>query len=74
MKKVKRIYRLSKDKMIGGVCGGFAEYFNIDPTIVRLAWVLFAPASIGAGILAYRILKKEDRSGVSFSFFSEKNI
>jgi len=55
MKKVKRIYRLSKDKMIGGVCGGFAEYFNIDPTIVR-------------------ILKKEDRSGVSFSFFSEKNI
>ena len=38
--------------MLGGVCGGIAEYFNIDPTLIRLAFVLFFLAD-GAGILAY---------------------
>ena len=38
--------------MIGGVCGGIAEYFGIDPTVVRLAWVLFCVLG-GSGILAY---------------------
>lgn len=37
--------------MIAGVCGGLAEYINLDPTVVRLLWVLFSFA--GAGILAY---------------------
>lgn len=52
--KVKRLYRSGKDKILGGVCGGIAEYFNIDPTIVRLIWVFFALA-YGTGILAYLI-------------------
>lgn len=39
--------------MIDGVCGGFAEYFNTDPTIVRLLWVLLTLASFGAGIVLY---------------------
>ena len=41
------------DSMICGVCGGIAEYFNIDPTIVRLLYVFFTLFSMGAGILLY---------------------
>ncbi|MBR1445259.1 MAG: PspC domain-containing protein [Firmicutes bacterium] len=33
--------KLSKNRMIGGVCGGIAEYFNLDPTIIRIIWALF---------------------------------
>ena len=51
----KRLYRSSVNYMLTGVCGGIAEYFNIDPTLVRLAWVIFTCASFGAGILAYII-------------------
>ena len=40
--------------MICGVCGGIAEYFNIDPTIIRLVWVLFALTG-GSGLLIYFI-------------------
>lgn len=36
----KRLYKSNVNKIISGVCGGIAEYFNIDPTIVRLAWIL----------------------------------
>jgi len=45
----------SKNKMIDGVCAGIAEYFNIDPTLVRIGLVLFS-AMGGAGILAYIIM------------------
>ncbi|MGI6070504.1 MAG: PspC domain-containing protein [Blautia sp.] len=48
----KRLYKSSANYMLCGVCGGIAEYFNIDPTLVRLAWVLFAFFG-GSGILAY---------------------
>ena len=50
----KRLYKSSKDKVICGVCGGIGEYFNIDPVIVRIAWVVFA-LGLGSGILAYII-------------------
>ena len=40
--------------MLDGVCGGIAEYFGIDPTVVRLIWVLFSLMG-GCGILAYII-------------------
>lgn len=50
----KRLFRSRKDKMVGGVCGGIANYFDIDPTIVRLAW-LIAVFCWGGGILAYLI-------------------
>lgn len=51
----KRLYRSYTDKMLGGVCGGLGEYFDIDPVIIR---VLFIVAVIfgGGGILAYIIL------------------
>ena len=51
----KRLYRSANEKMLFGVCGGVAEYFDTDPTIIRLAWVVFGLASFGSGILAYII-------------------
>jgi len=48
----KKLYRSSTDKQIAGVCGGIAEYFNIDPTIVRLLWA-FISLAYGTGIIAY---------------------
>ena len=54
-KKVKRLYRASeKDSMVGGVCAGIADYFGVDPTLVRIITVALAFAS-GTGILAYLI-------------------
>ena len=50
----KRLYKSNTDKMVAGVCGGIAAYFDIDPTLVRLIWVLFCVAG-GSGLLAYII-------------------
>lgn len=50
----KRLYRVEEGKMICGVCGGIAEYFNIDPTLVRLGFVLIGCMG-GGGVLAYII-------------------
>ena len=50
----KRLYKSSVNYMLCGVCGGIAEYFDIDPTLVRLAWVLLTCFG-GAGIWAYII-------------------
>ena len=52
--KPKRLYRSNKDKILGGVCGGLGEYFNVDPVIIRLLWVVFSLA-YGSGLLAYLI-------------------
>ncbi len=52
---MKRLYRSDVDKRICGVCGGIAEYFVIDPTVVRLACVVLTCFSMGTGILAYII-------------------
>ncbi|ADH61123.1 phage shock protein C, PspC [Thermoanaerobacter mathranii subsp. mathranii str. A3] len=50
----KKLYRSRTQRMIGGVCGGIAEYFNIDPTIIRLIWA-FLIIFCGTGLLAYLI-------------------
>jgi len=52
--KDRRLYRSSTNCMLAGVCGGIGEYFDIDPTLVRLAWVIFSAAG-GAGLLVYII-------------------
>lgn len=50
-----RLYR-STDRIIGGVCGGIADYFNLDVSLVRIAYVLLSVMSIGfPGILFYLI-------------------
>ena len=48
----KKLYKFNKNKILDGVCGGIAEYFNIDPTLVRLGWVVFCALG-GSGVLAY---------------------
>ena len=53
METTKRLYRSERDRWICGVCGGIGEYFNIDPTLIRLVWILLA--CTGSGILAYII-------------------
>ncbi len=50
----KKLYKSIKDRKISGVCGGIAEYFDIDATLVRLLWVLFILAG-GSGCIGYII-------------------
>ena len=50
----KKLYLSNVDKKICGVCGGIAEYFGIDSTIIRVIWAVFALA-YGTGLLAYII-------------------
>lgn len=53
----RRLRRSIRHKMIAGVCGGLAEYFDLDPTIVRVAYVLVSIVSVAfPGILAYIVL------------------
>ena len=48
----KKLHKSHTDKFIFGVCGGIGEYLNLDPTLVRLVWVLFSLCGC-SGILAY---------------------
>lgn len=52
--KMKNLYRSEDNKVIFGVCGGLGEYFEVDPTLIRLGVVLFSMAG-GSGLLAYLI-------------------
>jgi phage shock protein C len=55
MSEKRKLYRSQEERMIAGVCGGLAEYFDLDPTIVRIGWVIFILAG-GAGVLAYILM------------------
>jgi phage shock protein C len=46
MASPKKLYRSKKDRWISGVCGGLAEYFNVDPIIVRLLFIIFAAVPV----------------------------
>lgn len=48
----KRLYKSRDDQKLDGVCAGIAKYFEVDPTVIRLAWVLFSALG-GSGVLAY---------------------
>ena len=50
----KKLYRSMADKKLCGVCGGLGEYFDVDPTLIRLLWIVFTFMG-GAGLLAYII-------------------
>lgn len=52
---MKQLKRSLQNRKICGVCGGIGEYLNIDPTVVRLIWVVVSLASCGTGLLAYII-------------------
>ena len=53
----RRLHRSVSDRKIAGVCGGLAEYFGVDPTVVRLVWAIatIVPGAIVFGILAYLV-------------------
>ncbi|MCL2531867.1 MAG: PspC domain-containing protein [Oscillospiraceae bacterium] len=54
---MKKFYRSVSNRQVAGVCGGIGEYFNIDPTLVRVGYVLLSIFSAGfPGILAYILL------------------
>jgi phage shock protein C len=62
--KVKKMYRSGKNKVVGGVCGGIGEYLDVDPTIIRLFWILaFFVGGVGflAYILAWLVIPKNPR-------------
>lgn len=50
---MQRIYRSRKERVLAGVCGGIGIAADLDPSLVRLAWVLLTLLSMGAGILLY---------------------
>ncbi len=49
----KQLFKSSTNRVICGVCGGIGEYFRIDPTVIRLIWVILSAASFGTGLLIY---------------------
>ncbi len=51
---MKRLYKIEEGKKLCGVCGGIGEYFGIDPTLIRIIWVIFS-FGFGCGIIAYII-------------------
>lgn len=52
---MKRLYRSHSEHVIAGVCAGIGEYADIDPTIIRLVWVVLTLLSLGVGVIAYAI-------------------
>ena len=50
----KRLYKIEEGKKLCGVCGGIAEYFNVDPIIVRLLFMALSPI-YGSGLIAYLV-------------------
>lgn len=53
---VKRLYRSKDKRIIFGICGGIGDYFNLDPVLIRLVWLLLSFFTGGAGFLVYLIL------------------
>lgn len=52
----KQLYRSTNDRMIAGICGGLAEYFDVDPVIIRIiAFILLLPGGL-PGLIPYCIL------------------
>lgn len=50
----KKLYRSKSNRMLVGVCGGIAEYFNMDPTVIRVIWAITSVFAF-AGVIAYAI-------------------
>lgn len=51
-----RLYRSRDQRILSGICGGFGKYFNLDPTIVRILWVVLGIGSFGTALILYVIL------------------
>ena len=53
MNEPKKLYRVEHGAMLAGVCGGVGEYFNVDPNLVRVGWVLLSLFTCTVGVVAY---------------------
>lgn len=53
---MKKLYLSDTNKKIGGVCGGLGEYFDVDPTLIRIAFILVTLFSFGLGIVGYLLI------------------
>ena len=51
----KKLYKIEEGKKLDGVCGGIAEYFHIDATLIRLVWALITLCTAGTGLIGYLI-------------------
>ncbi|SHI12141.1 PspC domain-containing protein [Sporanaerobacter acetigenes] len=69
----RKIYRSSTDKVISGVCGGLGEYFNVDPSIIRIFWLMLSIATSGTGILAYIICALVIPEGSNTTIYYDEN-
>ena len=49
----KKLYKINEGKKLDGVCGGIAEYINVDPTLIRVLWAVVTLFTVGTGLLAY---------------------
>ena len=54
-KNIKQLKRSMQNRKLCGVCGGIGEYLNLDPTVIRLIWIVLSIASFGTGLIAYII-------------------
>ena len=52
---MKRLYRSTRERVLGGVCAGFGEHLDVDPMVIRLIWVAVTLLSLGIGIIVYII-------------------
>ena len=75
MSSTKKLYRSKKNRILGGVCGGLGEYFDIDPSLIRLLWV-FVFLMGGSGLLIciifWIVLPEEEESGKEMKNAKEK--
>ena len=66
---MKRLYRSKNGRILGGVCAGLGEHLDVDPTVVRLIWVVVTLLSLGTGVvvylLAWLIIPEEDTAGTT---------
>ena len=51
----KKLYKIEEGKKLDGVCGGIAEYFDLDPTLVRVIWALVTLCTVGVGVIGYLV-------------------
>jgi phage shock protein PspC (stress-responsive transcriptional regulator) len=50
---MKRLYRSKTERLLGGICGGIGQYYDTDPNLIRILWVVLTLLSIGIGVIAY---------------------
>lgn len=53
VQSMKQLMRIREGKILGGVCGGIGKYFDFDPVLIRILWVVLTCLSVGIGVIVY---------------------